>query len=122
MLTMFGKFCRKLRIDNSELLKDMADKLDVTSSYLSAVENGKRNVPQDWLNKLTELYSLNDLQHYELREAIYASQTSVKFNLKGLNNDDRNLMLALARDFNDLDEEDRRQLQNILLKNKKGGK
>ncbi|KHF28295.1 Helix-turn-helix domain protein [Anoxybacillus sp. BCO1] len=51
MLTEFGRFCRKLRIDNGELLKHMADKLGVTSSYLSAVENGKRNVPQDWVEK-----------------------------------------------------------------------
>ena len=39
MLTNFGKALRKLRIDNNELLKDMALKLEVTVSYLSAVEN-----------------------------------------------------------------------------------
>ena len=44
MLTNFGKALRKLRIDNNELLKDMALKLEVTVSYLSAVENGKRDV------------------------------------------------------------------------------
>lgn len=45
-LTEFGKFSRKLRIDNGELLKDMAIKLNVTVSYLSAVEIGKRNIPE----------------------------------------------------------------------------
>ena len=43
MLTSFGKFCRKLRINNGELLYDMAEKLDVSSAFLSKVENGKRN-------------------------------------------------------------------------------
>ena len=38
MLTSFGKTLRKLRIDNEELLKDMALKLGVTLAYLSAVE------------------------------------------------------------------------------------
>ena len=47
-LTEFGKFSRKLRIDNGELLKDMAIKLNVTVSYLSAVEIGKRNIPEKW--------------------------------------------------------------------------
>lgn len=39
MVTAFGKFLRILR----EILKDMAEKLNVTSSFLSAVENGKKN-------------------------------------------------------------------------------
>lgn len=45
MLTRFGKQLRKLRIDREERLKDMADRLNVTTAYLSAVENGKRTVP-----------------------------------------------------------------------------
>ena len=45
MLTKFGKELRKIRIENDEILKDMADKLNVTAAYLSAVENGNRKVP-----------------------------------------------------------------------------
>ena len=47
MLTEFGKALRKIRIDRQQLLKDMANKLGVSSAYLSAVENGKRRMPQD---------------------------------------------------------------------------
>ena len=43
MITPFGKYLRKLRIDHDEKLKDMAAKLGVTGSYLSAVEIGKRD-------------------------------------------------------------------------------
>ena len=35
-----GKFLRKLRIDHDEYLKDMAQKLNISISYLSAIENG----------------------------------------------------------------------------------
>ena len=45
MLTKFGKKLRALRLENDQRLKDMADKLEVTAAYLSAVENGKRSVP-----------------------------------------------------------------------------
>ena len=45
MITNFGKFLRKLRIDNNEFLKDMAARLGVTVAYLSAIEHGKRDVP-----------------------------------------------------------------------------
>jgi transcriptional regulator with XRE-family HTH domain len=46
MLTQLGIFLRKLRLDRGEILKDMAIKLNVSSSFLSAVENGKKRIPQ----------------------------------------------------------------------------
>lgn len=117
MLTLFGKFCRKLRIDNGELLKNMADKLEVTSSYLSAVENGKRNVPQNWISKITELYSLNKEQYTELKEAALESRSKFKkIDIQGLSNED----IAFAREFKELDEEMRTKIKNLLLKNKEG--
>ncbi|WP_205625396.1 helix-turn-helix domain-containing protein [Oceanobacillus caeni] len=88
MLTSFGKFCRKLRIDNGELLKDMAKKLDVTSSYLSAVENGKRNVPQSWVSEISSKYALDLEQRIELKNAAEESQISNKLDLKDLNSRD----------------------------------
>ncbi|WP_243015114.1 helix-turn-helix domain-containing protein, partial [Brevibacillus borstelensis] len=87
MVTPFGKFCRKLRIDKEELLKDMADKLGVTSSYLSAVENGKRSIPQSWLHGISQIYELCDNQISELQNAIESSQTVLKFDLKELSNE-----------------------------------
>lgn len=57
MLTGIGKFLRKLRIDNEEILKDMADALGVSSAFLSAVENGKKKMPDSWIEKLKDIYS-----------------------------------------------------------------
>ena len=37
MLTPLGKFLRKLRLDNDQLLRDMAERLDMPSSTLSAI-------------------------------------------------------------------------------------
>ena len=48
MITPIGKFLRKLRIDTGEILKDMAEKLHVSPSFLSAVENGKKKMPSTW--------------------------------------------------------------------------
>lgn len=116
MLTLFGKFCRKLRIDNGELLKDMATRLGVTSSYLSAVENGKRNVPQEWLNKITEIYSLEKSQVKELKVAIEKSQLNNKVSLKGLNSEDRDLVLALARKIDGMNDKEKAMLKNLFKK------
>lgn len=66
MLTPFGRFLRKLRIDRGEIMKDMAEKLQVTASFLSAVEIGKKAVPDSWVPILGRQYSLvdiRDLQH-----------------------------------------------------------
>lgn len=65
-LTEFGKFLRKLRIDNGELLKDMAIKLNVTPFFLSMVETGKRSIPKKLEEEIKETYSLNLEQKEEL--------------------------------------------------------
>ena len=42
MLTQLGIFLRKLRLDSGEIMKEMAKKLKVSSSFLLAVENGEK--------------------------------------------------------------------------------
>lgn len=121
MLTSFGKFCRKLRIDNGELLKDMADKLGVTSSYLSAVENGKRNVPQEWLHDISNTYALSSDQTEELQRAIEESQTVLKFDLKEFSNEKRDILMAFAREHKRLDTVDLDKIIKILQGRKNGG-
>ncbi|MFD0587611.1 hypothetical protein ACFQZE_06325 [Paenibacillus sp. GCM10027627] len=66
MLTEFGKFVRKLRIDNDELLKHMANKLEVSSSYLSAVEIGKCNLPDEWKEVIINSYKLDNKSSDEI--------------------------------------------------------
>lgn len=120
MLTLFGKYVRKLRIDRNELLKEMAIKLDVASSYLSAVETGKRNVPQDWLDKITTLYKLNVEEVEELKTAIEGSQLSVKINLQNASSKDKNLVMSFAREFKELNEDEKSKIWNILQRNNNG--
>lgn len=114
MLTEFGKFSRKLRIDCGELLKNMADKLGVTPSYLSAVENGKRNVPEEWINVIIEKYNLENRQISELKQAYYDTLTDVNINMKGKNIEDRRLITSFARKFDTLDEKTKKELKNIF--------
>lgn len=77
MLSEFGKICRKIRIDHNELSKDMADKLGVTPAYLSAVELGKRNVPNGWAHKISQLYSLDKKTSEELERSAYRGHIKV---------------------------------------------
>ena len=53
MLTNFGKFCRKIRMDNKETQVEMAERLGVSDSYLSCIEIGKRTPPATFVAQIT---------------------------------------------------------------------
>lgn len=106
MITDFGKELRKLRIDRGDILKTMAEKLGMTSSYLSAIECGKRNIPEDLIDRLTEIYELTDEQQAALSVAYDSSLSIIPLDLVGVSGTKRDLALKFARKFNDLDDEE----------------
>ena len=116
MITSVGRFLRKLRIDNGEILRDMADKLKVSSAFLSAVENGKKKVPESWMPKLEKFYSLTSEQMEELRVAIIESSDTVEINIRNASIPNRQLAVSFARQFETLDEETAKKLFGILKK------
>ena len=114
MLTNFGKALRKMRIDHGEFLKDMAKKLDVTVAYLSAVENGNRDVPDAWISKLSELYNLSVEERKELQNYAYENKDSVKIDITGIEREEKEIALAFARTFQELSDDDKKVLQEIF--------
>lgn len=123
MLTAFGKFCRKLRIDNGDLLKDMANSLGVSAAYLSAVEVGKRNVPEDWVSRIAEIYGLAENELNEMKEAYEQTITQVKIDLSGDSPNRRQTAMVFAREFKEFDDEGLAELLETMknLKKKKKG-
>ena len=115
MVTAFGKFCRKLRIDNGQIMMNMADKLGVSPSFLSAVENGKKSIPTTWFKQLTDVYGLSKDAQNELKKSIELSVTEVKFNLKSENDNDREIIVAFARQFKTMDNSKKELLKNLLV-------
>ena len=104
--------------DRGMLLKDMAQDLDVTSSYLSAVEVGKRNVPEEWPRKIGKMYDLSDEEIENLEAAATASASQIKLDLSDATNESRELAVAFARRFNDLTPKDQNEILT-LLKNRR---
>ena len=88
MLSPIGKALRHLRLERDERLMDMADKLGVTSSFLSAVEMGRKVPPRDLAEKVIRSYGLVGGQANEIRSASSASQNTFRIEAK----------TALARD------------------------
>ena len=116
MITPFGKALRNLRMDRGTLLKDMAQQLEVTSSYLSAVESGKRNIPENWPQVIGALYDLNDQEIKNLEVAAAASTTQIKLDLSQNNCQSRELAVAFARSFNQLTPKDQEEMLALLKK------
>ena len=102
--TQLGQFLRKLRISNNEVLADMAQKLKITSAYLSAIELGKRSIPKNLFADLIELYSISKEEEVELQKAIDTSVTSVEIDLDNVSLSGRETVLAFARKLKDLDD------------------
>ena len=118
MLTEFGKLLRKYRIDHNLILKKMADTLNIPSSYLSAIEMGRKTVSKEFLNKLYEAYSFSDVERQQLNDAAELSAGSIKLDLNNASLDKRNMVLSFARKFDTLDEKTVKKIMDYL---KEGG-
>lgn len=116
MLTNLGKFLRKLRIDHGEILKDMADKLNVTVSFLSAVENGKKRMPSGWNEQICNLYSLTEQQKADFTTAVAETAEAIEMNLAPASINRRELAVSFARSFNSLDDDQAEEIRNILFR------
>lgn len=114
MATALGKFLRRLRIDNDELLKNMADKLQVASSTLSSIENGRRNPPKGFAERVKDVYQLGKDQLADLEDAILSSRDEVQLRVKEMPEQDRELAVAFARRFENLSDADKERIKEIL--------
>lgn len=113
-VTSFGKFLRKLRIEKGEILMTMANNLEVSASLLSAVENGNRSMPEKWPDILKNKYSLSEMQCEEMNDSIMQSVKEIKINLDNKSDEDRNLVLAFAREVSSLGKEDKVKILDLL--------
>ena len=121
MITKIGDFLRKLRLDNQQILKDMAEVLGVSSAFLSAVENGKKSMPDSWCNILKESYKLSDDDVDSLRQAAMESQKSISLNLQSASPSNRQLAVSFARQFDSMDADTSQKILRILRDRKKTG-
>ena len=106
MATVFGKELRKLRIDYDETIYQMAKKLDMSISYLSAIESGSRNIPGDLVDKLIEKYNLSNERSNAVKQAEAESAKELNVNLKGISPEQRKLIFALSRKLSDISDKE----------------
>lgn len=114
MDTPIRVFLKKLRSDNNEVMQDMAEKLGVTTSFLSAVELGKKNIPDSWYIKISDVYKLTGRQRYDFRGVLFLSPRFVKIDLTDLSQEQRAVVLNFKDNLKYLSNEDLKEIRKIF--------
>lgn len=113
-MTALGKFLRKLRIDNDEILLNMAEKLHVSPSFLSSVENGRKSPPPEWLDAITFCYNLDNARRAELESAMNNTINQVRLNLAAQPHQKRDMAITFARRFEAMDSQEVAEVLALL--------
>ena len=112
--TPFGEFVRILRIKHHQVMGDMAKVLSTSTPFLSAVENGKKNVPAEWAGKLTESYHLTPGERDKLLRSIEESKLQYKIVLRDASVNRRKAAVQFARSFDEMDDETALKILELL--------
>lgn len=99
MLTKFGKFLRVLRMERGELLKNMAENLNISSAYLSSIEMGNREIPKSLPQDLIQKYNLTEEEQVEMQRAVSESTKNIDISLVNTTNLQKEAALVFARNL-----------------------
>jgi transcriptional regulator with XRE-family HTH domain len=117
MATQYGKEIRKIRIDKSLVLGDMARDLNCSVSYLSAIENGKREIPPGLTKQLVSAYGLTEDRQIALEKATIEVQKSVQIDLDPVVSDPvyADTALMVARSFPKMRPDQIKRIRDLFL-------
>jgi transcriptional regulator with XRE-family HTH domain len=119
-LTPFGKAVRKLRVEKDLRLFDLARLISRSTAFLSAVETGRKPIPDGFV---VEIARALDLSAKEIRELDASkNKTRKEVRVEKLSADNRELVAVLARrlDLNEIPEATIQELRKKILKSADG--
>ncbi|MFI3228764.1 MAG: helix-turn-helix transcriptional regulator [Bacillota bacterium] len=114
MKTEFGAFVKTMRIERKENLRQMAEKLGVSSAFLSAVEVGKKTAPKDLADRIAKLYDLSLSQANELKNAIDTDNNKVVIEMEAMDTTQREVSMMFARTINTASQKTLDELKEML--------
>lgn len=114
MLTPFGIAARKLRLDKGMRLLDLAHRMGCSAAFISAIETGRKPIPEGYVVKVGRVM---ELAHAELRDLERgADQTRTDVRLDNLPAQQRELVAAFARRLDDIPADVMKALKKVVLK------
>lgn len=110
-LTAFGREVRKLRIDKGVSLMEMADDLGWSAAFVSSVETGRKDPPEEYVSRVVKFFGLTGNNAEQLRKIALQSRNVVRLKLQPKNQE---VVAEFARKFNSLDKRDMDEILSIL--------
>lgn len=117
-LTPFGIAVRKLRLDKNLRLVDMAQKLEMSTAFLSAIETGRKGIPDGLVTAISRKLSWPVEELKLITKAI--DQTRKEVRLDDKTGEERELIQAFARRHDELPPDTLEKLRKLLLKSEAG--
>lgn len=114
-LTEYGKVVRQLRDEVEVSLRQMADEIGYSPTYVSAVEVGEKGVTDDLVDKVIGFFRKRGKKTKDfakLRAAVDRTRRIV--NVSRLNGSGRLAVAAFARKWSDLDRDSRENFLRLL--------
>lgn len=120
MLTEFGNVMRIIRINTGDSMRDMAAKIGMSATYLSAIETGKRNIPANMEELLFSHYNFSEKDRQNIKDSIEKSASHVKTDLTEMADKKKKLIYSISK--GDIDEETLDKLCEIIRNKENEGK
>jgi len=117
-LTPFGIAVRKLRLDKGMRLLDLARLLGLSAAFVSAIETGRKPIPDGFVLRVSKAMQLTTEELRALRKAADRTRQVVK--IEKLPEDQRELVAAFARRLDKVPAEMMAELKKIFLKSSTG--
>ena len=120
-ITEYGKFIRKIRKDRGDTLVGMSNKMGgVSIAFLSAIEVGKKQVPIEYADRISEIYNLTVEENQELTDAIGASNANMNLDFTKMSQDRAQASVLFARKINKLSQKSLEELRKLLTDEENG--
>lgn len=120
-ITEYGKFIRKIRKDRGDTLVGMSTKMGgISIAFLSAMEVGKKQVPIEYADKISEIYNLTEEENLELTNAIGSSNANMNLDFTKMPEDRAQASVLFARKINKLSQKSLEELRKLLTDEENG--
>ena len=114
MLTPFGKAMRRSREEKNVNLKKMAEALDLPSSYLSAIEHGRKPVSAALIDAVAAYFADEGMHRDDWAALASASPTQVKLDLTQADELEREVYMAVGRRFKSAPHEVKEEIRQFI--------
>lgn len=114
MTSEFGIYMREIRKKTNESLRTMAKNLEVSAAFLSSMEVGKRKVPSEIVNKISNIYNFTEDEKKELEDIASKTNSKITIDLNELSEEEKEVSLVFARKIKQADGDLLKKLKEAL--------